>query len=94
MVRLILLAGAWMLMRRYIFRRRTRIERDTLVARMTQKLRALAHATVRKPLVPAAVHIPALSPGAPQRIPSRPSRTSGSRPSSAAFYSTCHSRSL
>lgn len=94
MMRLILLLGAWMLMRRYIFRRRNRIERDTLVARMTDKLRTLAKATVQKPLVPAAVPVPAISRQAAQRRPSTPPRVSGPRPSSSAFYSTCHSRSL
>jgi hypothetical protein len=49
MVRLILLTGAWLLMRRYIFRRRTRIERDTFLSKMTEKLRALAQFRPRRP---------------------------------------------
>jgi hypothetical protein len=47
-VRLLLLAAAWMLMRRYVFRRRTRINRELFVAKVTEKLRALTKLRVRR----------------------------------------------
>jgi hypothetical protein len=37
-----------MLMRRYVFRRRTRIDRELLIAKMTAKLRALATLRARR----------------------------------------------
>jgi hypothetical protein len=93
MIRLMLLAGAWVLMRRYIFRRRIRIQRETLVSRMTAKLRALARITLRRPAVPRQTRIPGLPVELELRIPPRPAQAPASSPSSSAFRSPCRQRS-
>jgi hypothetical protein len=108
MVRLMPLAGAWVLMRRYIFRRRTRIQRQTLVSRMTEKLRALARVKVRRPAVmvqtrPALPVPPRLQESrdpageiAESGSPVQPGlpRVSKSRLSPSAFRSSCRERSV
>jgi hypothetical protein len=42
MVQLAMLAAAWVLMRRYTSRRRTRLDRESVVSQLTEKLRSMA----------------------------------------------------
>jgi hypothetical protein len=93
MIRLMLLAGAWVLMRRYIFRRRIRIERETVVSKLTAKLRALARMTLGRPAVPRHTRIPGLPvemgpPALPRPVPGLPPGLS-----SSGFRSRCRQRS-
>jgi hypothetical protein len=53
MVQLALLAACWLLLRRYVLRRRTRLVRESTVRRMTSKLRAMARRTGSKSSRPA-----------------------------------------
>lgn len=48
MVQLALLAVCFMLLKRYVSRRRTRLERESTVRQMTNKLRAMARRTGTK----------------------------------------------
>jgi hypothetical protein len=64
MVQLAMLAMAWVLMRRYVLRRRTRLDRESIVRKLTEKLRSLAkpirsspHAAARKKSTLAAMSI-------------------------------------
>jgi hypothetical protein len=92
MVRLMLLAGAWVLMRRYVFRRRIRIQRETFVSRMTAKLRALAAMTLRRSAAPKRRQIPGWPAEIAPRFDSRPAKASASSSSSSAFRSPCRQR--
>jgi hypothetical protein len=49
MLRVLLLAAAWKLMRKYVFHRRSRLDRQNLVRIMTEKLRALARLSPSRP---------------------------------------------
>jgi hypothetical protein len=48
MVQFAMLTAAWVLMRRYTARRRTRIDRESIVRQLTEKLRAMAKSTARR----------------------------------------------
>jgi hypothetical protein len=91
MVRLMLLAGAWLLMRRYIFRRRGRIQRETLLSKMRERLRTLAKFRPRRragtpPLRPSLAAPPGTG-GFPSQARNRASH------SSSSFRSACRQRS-
>jgi hypothetical protein len=103
MIRLMLLAGAWSLMRRYIFRRRSRIERDTFLSKMTEKLRALARFRPRGTSPTAAAQPPLAALTAARESPGQPgparvfqpdaARVSASSHPSSSFRSACRQRS-